>query len=106
MGFVKYTTGTTNYHVEYMECLCQSPEHLIKFHLDLEDGDLCLDFHLADWKPWYKRIGTAISYIFGYKSKYGSFDEFIFKDEDIKKLIELINYQQEIKQKIKKELNT
>jgi len=102
MAFIKYTTGVTNYNIEYMECRCMSPEHLLKFHLDLEDGDLCLDFHLADWTPWYKRIWTAVKYVFGYKSKYGDFDEFIFKDEDVDRLLELLVHQKKTKEEILK----
>ena len=98
MGFIKYQNAAIDYIVEYMECQCMSPEHLVKFHLDLEDGDLCLDFHLANWLPWYKRIWVAIKYIFGYTSKYGHFDELIFKDQDVDKLIELLVHQKKIKE--------
>jgi len=101
MAFIKYTTGVTNYSIEYMECRCMSPEHLLKFHLDLEDGDLCVDFHLANWLPWYKRIWTAVCYVFGYKSKYGDFDEFLFKDEDVDRLLELLEHQRKTKELLK-----
>jgi len=96
MSFMKYNTGVTNYIIEYTECQCMSTEHLLKFHLDLKDGVLCLNFHLANWKPWYIRIWVAIKYIFGYKSKYGDFDEFFFKDEDVKRILALFKYQQKI----------
>ena len=97
MAFIKYTTGVTNYSIEYMECKCQSTEHLVKFHLDLEDGDLCLDVHLANWLPWYKRLVRSIKYLFGYKSKYGDFDNIIFKDEDVDRLINLLAYQKKVR---------
>jgi len=100
MAFIKYTTGETNYNIEYMECRCMSPEHLLKFHLDLEDGDLCVDFHLANYLPWYKRIWVGVKYAFGYKSKYGDFDEFIFKDEDIDNLMKLLIHQKKTKHDI------
>ncbi len=98
MSFIKYTNGVTNHIVEYMECACMSPEHLIKFYVDVEDGDVCLDVHLANWIPWYKRIWRAVKYVFGYKSKYGDFDSVILKDEDVLKIIELLNYQRKIKE--------
>jgi len=101
MVFMKYNTGVTNYIAEYMECKCMSSEHLIKFHLDVDEGELCLDIHLADWKPWYKRIWTALKYVFGYKSKYGDFDEVILKDEDVDRLMELLAYQKKIKNEAK-----
>jgi len=97
MAFIKYTNGVTNYSVEYMECACGSTEHLMKFHIDLDDGDLCLDVHLANWLPWYKRLYRAIKYLFGYKSKYGDFDNIIMKDEDVDRLLELLKYQKKIR---------
>lgn len=98
MAFIKYTTGVTNYSVEYMECKCMSTEHLVKFHLDLDDGDLCMDVHLANWLPWYKRLGRSIKYLFGYKSKYGDFDNLIFKEEDVDNLMKLLVEHKRVKQ--------
>ena len=34
----------------------------------------------------------GIKYIFGYRCKYGAFDEFIFKPEDAYKIQRLANY--------------
>jgi len=106
VAFIKYTTGLTNYNIEYMECRCMSTEHIVKFHLDLDDGDLCLDFHLSNYQNWYKRAWVAIKYVFGYKSKYGDFDEIILKDEDVDRLMELLIHQKKTKEEISKNRNT
>ena len=97
MAFIKYTTGVSNYSVEYIECSCQSSEHLIKFHLDEDDGDIFLDFHLASWLPWYGRVWHAFKYIFGYQSKYGAFDSFLLKNEDVDRILKLLTHQQKLK---------
>ena len=102
MAFIKYTTGQVNPIIEYMECKCMSPEHLVRFHLDTVDGDLCLDFHLDTYLPWYKRAWRGLKYLFGYKSKYGDFDELLFKEDDLVKLQEILKYQKEIKDRILK----
>jgi ethanolamine utilization protein EutP (predicted NTPase) len=34
----------------------------------------------------------GVKYIFGYKSKYGAWDEFIFNSNDADKLQELVDY--------------
>jgi hypothetical protein len=83
-----------------------STEHIVKFHLDLDDGDLCLDFHLSNYQNWYKRAWVAIKYVFGYKSKYGDFDEIILKDEDVDRLMELLIHQKKTKEEISKNRNT
>lgn len=41
---------------------------------------------------FWKRIRNTIKYIFGYGSKYGDFDEFIFKKEDANKLQSVVDY--------------
>lgn len=98
MSFMKYNTGVTNYILEYMECKCMSTEHILKFYLDTKDVELCLDVHLANWLPWYKRAWRAVKYVLGYKSKYGDFDSIILKDEDINKLMDLLSYYKKIKE--------
>ena len=40
-------------------------------------------------KKYKKRLKNGIMYIFGYKSKYGHFDEFIFRPEHSDKLKEI-----------------
>ena len=44
--------------------------------------------------PWYKRIINGIKYIFGYKSIYGDFEEFIFDPRDGYKLYKIANFLQ------------
>jgi hypothetical protein len=48
--------------------------------------------HLITYKSFWKRLVYGIKYIFGHKSKYGAWDEFIFNPNDADKLQELVDY--------------
>ena len=49
-----------------------------------------MDIHLAK-RSFLERLIYGIKYIFGYQCKYGAFDEFIFKKEHSKQLIDVAN---------------
>jgi len=72
-------------------CSCFSPEHQVIFTWD--GDDFYLTFHLSE-KRFLKRVFLGIKYIFGYKSKYGNFDEIIFKESDKQEIIDLIKKSQ------------
>ena len=80
--------------IEYFECECGSDEHRLVFKYDIEDEDWPLvtaNAFLHHWYPWYKRVWIGIKYVFGYKCKYGHFDEFIMKPEDAERLRGLLD---------------
>jgi hypothetical protein len=68
-------------------CDCRSYEHQSIFWHDSEDDQLYVSIHLTTHKNIFKRLWSAIKYIFGYKSRFGSWDEFIFKPEDKERLL-------------------
>lgn len=76
--------------MEYNElfiCKCHNTEHQLIFNCF--DDEVYLTVHLVPVSNIWKRIVNAIRYIFGYRSKYGHFDEFIFQKEDASKLIKI-----------------
>lgn len=75
---------------EYYECACGSLEHLLVAVLDKEDNELHFEFHLCQYRNFFKRIWVAIKYIFGYKSRFGCFDTFILRNEDAERLIAML----------------
>ena len=79
-------TNTT----EIFICECHSLEHQAKFFYDGEDNRLYVYVHLARHGFW-KRLVAGIKYIFGYSSRFGEWDQFIFKEEDEGKLREFLN---------------
>ena len=93
MAFKKYTSGVVNYIVDNYECECSSDEHTIKFKFFLDesmDPKIYVSVHLSNQKGFFNRLIQGVKYIFGHKSKYGNFDEFIFKKEDLDDLKTLI----------------
>lgn len=80
---------------ELFICLCENIEHQLVFTYcedELEEKDVYVSVYLCPERNIWKRITNGIKYIFGYRSIYGDFDEFIFKKEDVHKLEKVIKY--------------
>lgn len=62
-------------------CDCGSAEHqLILSYCDDEEPEfqmMYVQIHLTTYKNIVKRILRAVRYVFGYKSKYGDWDEIV-----------------------------
>jgi len=67
-------------------CECNSLEHQIIFWYDKDEKELYCEPHLSSYNNFFKRLILGIKYIFGYKSKFGNWDETIFKPEELNKL--------------------
>jgi hypothetical protein len=75
---------------EILVCECHSLEHQFAIWYDDEMNQLYIEPHLGS-KPLLQRLKYAIKYIFGYKTKFGSFDEIIINPDDAQKLTEYLN---------------
>ncbi len=69
-------------------CDCSSREHQIIIEHDKEDNLVYCHIHLVKYGFW-KRVKAALKYIFGYKCRYGQWEEFLFKAEHAQQLREL-----------------
>lgn len=78
----------TNIPYEVFICECNSPEHQLIVRKDNEDNVIYLHVHLIK-RGFLRRLIIGIKYIFGHRSIYGEWDEFIFKEEDLKRVKEL-----------------
>ena len=79
---------------EILICQCNSVEHQVSFTWveDKElDGDVYMEIHLSKLSFW-DRLKHGIKYIFGYRCKYGDFDEVILKKEDVHKLERIVEF--------------
>lgn len=79
---------------ELFVCECNNTEHQLIFsHFeDDEARKVYVSVHLTpEWNIW-KRIKMAIKYIFGYKCRYGHFDEFIFNPNDAERLQKVVDF--------------
>lgn len=77
-------------------CTCSSSEHVVIFHAEDDDegvhNEVYLSIHLAK-KPFFIRLWFALKYVFGYKCRYGNFEEIILSgDKHAEKLAEMSSY--------------
>lgn len=76
---------------ELLICACSSDEHQIILHKDEEEKMVYCTIHLVTL-PFWQRLIHGIKYIFGYKCKYGNFEEFILDNKHTDKLKELVKF--------------
>jgi len=68
-------------------CRCGSIEHI--FVITADDEDLFIEVHLAPLPLW-QRVRQAVKYVFGYRSKWGDFDEILLDPTQALQLGDLI----------------
>ncbi len=78
---------------ELLICDCKNTEHQLIFSYFEDDPKwVYLSIHLVPEHNIWKRIINAFKYIFGHRSVYGHFDEFIFQRKDAYKLAKLAKH--------------
>ena len=78
---------------EIFICDCHSSEHQMVIFYDEDAGYPVVYSHVhLNKRPFWERLKYGIKYIFGYKCRYGAFDEFIFNTDDAERLQEVVNY--------------
>lgn len=74
----------------YFECTCGASEHTLRFTYSEGDGmfpsTLYTEIYLHNYKRFWKRLWYGIKYIFGYKCKYGAWDVWELRAEDVPRL--------------------
>jgi len=74
-------------------CECHSTEHQLIVLYNDDGGYPEVYFHIhLNRKPFWKRLVYGVKYIFGYRSRFGAFEEFIFNPEDVEKMERVVNY--------------
>ena len=75
-------------------CSCNSIEHqlIMTYFTDENSSDVYCSVHLKPEPNVFKRIWKAAQYVFGHRSNYGDFDEFIFKSSDADSLQQIVDY--------------
>ncbi len=81
-------------------CECNSREHQIIIHHDTDDNVVYCHIHLQKSGFW-RRLLVGIKYIFGYKCRFGHWDEFIWTVEHAPQLRKLSDSLLEAEQKSK-----
>lgn len=81
-------------------CACGSLEHQMMFWVDDgEEGwmELYTEVHLTTCHGFFKRLWYGLRYAFGYKCRFGAWDEFLFTNEsqnELKKFLKTVNEQE------------
>jgi len=70
----------------FIRCDCHCPEHQAIITTDADDGLLFLEFHLTTWQNILRRAWVAIRYVFGYKCKFGAWDELVMNRDQVEAL--------------------
>lgn len=71
----------------YLECRCSTPEHTVRFAKD--EDSMYITFFLS-FGPWYERLFVATKYLFGYKCRYGHFDEIVLGRKEVENLVRIL----------------
>jgi hypothetical protein len=89
---------------EIIICECNSTNHQYIFlYSEYEDRngkvdkEVYIHTHLNSY-PFWSRIKIGIRYIFGYKSNYGDFDEFIINPDDVYKFEKVVEFLKKCKE--------
>lgn len=72
----------------YIECAGGCPEHLLQF--ERYDEFVYVYTLLTNQDNFFKRVWIAIKYIFGYKCRYGHFDEILLSRDSVDKLCKFL----------------
>ena len=72
----------------FILCACYSTEHQAFFWHDTSGNppELYVHFHLITHRGFFKRLWYGLKYAFGYKCRFGAWDEFLFNEENENKL--------------------
>jgi len=75
-------------------CECHSDEHQYLICYSEDDGQpmIYVHPHLITYKNFWQRLVAATKYVFGHRTKYGHWDEFIVNPKDADKLQEIVNF--------------
>lgn len=78
--------------IDFFECRCGSDDHLIKVIFEEENGEkeLSLTAFLYQYNSFWQRLKLAVKYLFGCPQECGHWDYVLLKDEDVDKLICLL----------------
>ena len=80
---------------ETIFCKCESYEHHLIFDYDEDSKEVYVAVNLIPHKNILKRLWIAIKYVFGYKSRFGQYDEFMLKPEELKKIAGILKKEEE-----------
>ena len=85
---------------EMFVCSCASLEHQMMFWYDEEEKILYTEVHLVTVHGFFRRLWYGLKYAFGYKCRFGAWDEFLFDRESEQKLYNYLKEKYNVKEKV------
>jgi hypothetical protein len=77
--------------IQVILCECNSAEHqIILRKFNDEPEEMYLEVHLRTYRNFFQRLWYGLKYAFGYKCRFGAWDEIILGQESQKKLQQFI----------------
>jgi hypothetical protein len=70
---------------------CLDPSHHVKFSYWEEDADIYVYLHVTPFYSFWKKLKTAISYVFNGTLPFGMYKEIILQKEDAEKFRKIAN---------------
>lgn len=77
---------------EVIICSCASAEHQMIFRGFNDDSDVYVNVHLYTHDNFFKRLWHGLKYAFGYKSRFGAWDEIIIGKEQLPQMKKVIEH--------------
>lgn len=67
---------------EFVLCSCNHADHLliINYNEEKDYADCSIEIHLSPL-PFFQRLIRAFKYVFGYRSRYGDYEEMVIDRE-------------------------
>ena len=75
-----------------LKCECSSSEHQLIIFWDNKEEDVYVSVHLSSYRNFWQRLWHGLKYAFGYKCRYGAFDEVILRKEDAEGIQKVVNH--------------
>ena len=87
---------------EIFVCSCHSLEHQMSFWYDEDEkyDNLYTEVHLRTYHNFFRRLWYGLKYAFGYKCRFGAWDEFLFDKESEQKLYSYLKEKYDVKEKV------
>lgn len=70
----------------YIECTCEDLEHVTRLTVDKDEKCIFVEYFLAPYLPWYKRIWVSLKYIFTHKCGDLLYADLIWRQDSIEKI--------------------
>lgn len=74
---------------EYFVCQCGDFDHIFSLTWDEDDGDLYLSAKLVTWRSFWKRLVSAMRYVF--KAERNNYDCTLLKRDDYPRIRALLD---------------